>query len=460
MTTPTTLPPVRPTRAVPGIGEKLAFFSGVFGGALMGGVTGFLTLYLTDVVGVGAAAVGTLLLVARLVDGAGDPVMGYVVDHLPVTRWGRFRLYVLLGAALCALCAVAVYAAPAWLPGALVGAWIAYLLWGVVFDLMQIPMTSLLPSLSDDPKTRGQLAGISGFTGLLAAAIITGLTLPLVDALGGGTRGWISYATLIAVVGFVLVAIMAFGVRERVTPVSTERYRPADVRRVFFSGRAVPILLLAKVCVQAASGALTTALPYFFLYYVGDKSLMSVVALVMAAPMVAGAIAVPALARRIGTKPAYLAGLGVVIAGLALVYAVPPQSALVLGCFAFAGLGLGGAVALNLLLLAELVDYTEWQHGFRTEGSLSAMVSFASKAGGGLGGGLVAYMLALTGYRSGGVTQSGEALHGILLAQSMVPAAIGIVGVLAFTAYPITRAVAARASEQLAERRAAAVEAV
>ncbi|MFD9940666.1 MFS transporter [Nonomuraea sp. NPDC059023] len=437
----------------PGLVEKLAFFGGVAGGALMGAASGFLLLYLTDVVGIGAAAVGTLMLVARIVDGASDPIMGYLVDHLPVTRWGRFRLYVLIGGILCAVCLVALFAAPAWFPNALLAAWITYLLWGLLLDLFQIPVTSLLPVVAGDARTRSQLASIVGLTGLLAAALSTGATLPIVKALGGGTGGWLTYVSMIALVGCVLVTVMAVRVRERVKPLSPERYRLSDVRRVFFAHRAVPILLTSKVAVQAASGSLTAAMPYFFLYYIGDQAYLSAAALVMAVPMVVGAIVVPVMARRHGAKPWYLLSLAVSIAGLALLMAVPPTPLPVLACFALTGFGFGGAVALGLVLLAELADYTEWQYGFRTEASLAAMTSFATKAGSGVGGGLLAYTLAATGYRSGGVAQDPEAIQGILYAQSLIPAAIGIVGALAFAAYPITREIASRAAADLADRK-------
>ncbi|MFI6498873.1 MFS transporter [Nonomuraea typhae] len=437
----------------PGFMEKLAFFGGVAGGALMGGASGFLLLYLTDVVGIGAAAVGTLMLVARIVDGASDPIMGYVVDHLPVTRWGRFRLYVLIGGILCAFCLVAVFAAPAWFPNALLAAWITYLLWGLLLDLFQIPVTSLLPVVAGDARTRGQLAAIVGLTGLLAAALSTGATLPIVTALGGGTAGWLKYVSIMALAGCVLVTIMAVRVRERVQPLSPERYKLKDVRRIFFGHKAVPILLTSKVAVQAASGSLTAALPYFALYYLRDQAFLSAAAAAMAVPMVIGAVAVPGLARRSGVKPWYLTSLGAAIAGLALIAVVPAAPLPVLVCLAFTGFGLGGAVALGLVLLAELADYTEWKHGFRTEASLAAMTSFATKAGGGVGGGLLAYTLAATGYRSGGVAQNPEAIQGILYAQSLIPAAIGTVGALVFAAYPITKAVAEQAAAELAERK-------
>jgi Na+/melibiose symporter-like transporter len=50
----------------------------------------FLLKFYTDIVGLDPAKVGTMFLVARLFDAFTDPLAGYIIDHLPRTRWGRF----------------------------------------------------------------------------------------------------------------------------------------------------------------------------------------------------------------------------------------------------------------------------------------------------------------------------------------------------------------------------------
>ncbi len=444
----------------PGSAEKFAFFAGVAGSILISNATGFILLYLTKVIGLGAATVATLLLVARILDAALDPVLGYAVDHLPATRWGRFRPYALAGGVLAAIFTIALFSAPAYLPGALVWAWVTYLLWGAAIGVMGIPITSLLPTVTDDARVRSQLAGVIAFTGLLVGAASTGLTLPVVDAFGGGVNGWLSYGVAVAGFGVIAITWMAARVRERVVPVSSQRYRLSEVRRVFFSGRAVPILLLVKVTTNSASGAMLAALPFFFLYNVGDKDLIGAAAAVMALPMVGGSIVMPMLARRSGVKPYYLASLGFAVVGLALLLVLPAKAGPVLACLAVVGVGFGGAVSLNFVMLAELTDYTEWQHGYRAEASLAAMVSFATKAGTGIGGAMVGYTLALTGYDGRTEHQTAAAVHGVLLSQSVVPAAIAVLGGLIFLAYPISKHVAEQATAALVESRSVVMERV
>ena len=62
----------------------------------------FLTAYYTDTVGIAAAAVGTMMLLARVFDGITDIVMGAVVDRTK-TRWGKARPWVLWTAPLMAI---------------------------------------------------------------------------------------------------------------------------------------------------------------------------------------------------------------------------------------------------------------------------------------------------------------------------------------------------------------------
>jgi Na+/melibiose symporter-like transporter len=180
-------------------------------------------------------------------------------------------------------------------------------------------------------------------------------------------------------------------------------------------------------------------LPFFFLHYMGDKDLLSAAAVVMVVPMGLGAILIPRRAHRDGVKPWYLASLGFSIVGLGSLLVVPADPVPVLLCFALTGLGFGGASALNLVLLADLTDEVERRRGYRAEASLAAIMSFATKAGAGIGAGAVAYVLALTGYHEGRATQTASAIHGVLVAQSLIPAALGLLGAAVFLTYPLAR---------------------
>ena len=52
----------------------------------------FIMIFYTDVLGLAALSVGTLMLVARVWDAINDPIMGIIVDKTN-TRWGKLRPY-------------------------------------------------------------------------------------------------------------------------------------------------------------------------------------------------------------------------------------------------------------------------------------------------------------------------------------------------------------------------------
>ena len=58
--------------------------------------TTFLLLYYTDVVGLPAAAIGTMFLIVRLWDAFADLFAGRMIDRT-MTRWGKFRPFILFG---------------------------------------------------------------------------------------------------------------------------------------------------------------------------------------------------------------------------------------------------------------------------------------------------------------------------------------------------------------------------
>lgn len=78
--------------------EKVCYGVGDIGANLVWTtVASFLTIYCTDVAGIAAGVVGTLMLIARLFDGVSDLFMGVIIDKTN-TRWGKARPWVLWSA--------------------------------------------------------------------------------------------------------------------------------------------------------------------------------------------------------------------------------------------------------------------------------------------------------------------------------------------------------------------------
>ncbi|MCW2876533.1 MAG: transporter [Sphaerisporangium sp.] len=432
-----------------GAAEKVAFFGGNVGNIIFSTtINTFLLIYLTDEIGLTAAAVGTLFLVARITDGVSDPLMGYVIDHLPATRWGRFRSYLVLGGLLAAVSFAALFLAPAWAGAPLVAVWIAYLVWGFAFDLMDIPLNSLIPAMTADPGDRRQLSGIKAFGYLFGGAMVTAVTLPIVDR-----TGWPVFVCGLAVLSVLLTATAASRVRERVRPMGDDRYSLRDLRRILLSNRAVVTLFVAVIALTAAGGARSAGMAYYFTYNVGNRALIGVAAIAVVIPTALGTIVFPWLARFFGYKATFVGALVLEATGITTLLLIPYDAVpLILTAFVVTGLGSGGALTLIYVIVADLVDYCEWAHGYRVEGAIASLGSFAAKAGGGIGAALTGYTLSLTGYAAGR-GQTAEGMRGILVAQSVLPAALAIVAALVFMLYPVSRELSARVAADLARRR-------
>src|SRR5699024_9512858 len=82
-----------------GLGEKLAYGSGnMASNIVFAAISNFIAFFYTDVVGIGAAAVGTLLFVSRIFDGFSDLGMGILIDKTR-SKYGKARPWLLWMAA-------------------------------------------------------------------------------------------------------------------------------------------------------------------------------------------------------------------------------------------------------------------------------------------------------------------------------------------------------------------------
>ena len=111
-------------------------------------------------------------------------------------------------------------------------------------------------------------------------------------------------------------------------------------------------------------------------------------------------------------------------------------------------------VPLLWAMIADVADHSEYVNYRRATGFVFAGVVFALKAGLGVGGAILGFLLSGFGYVSGsGVAQSESAVDGIVLSSSIIPAVCFFIGVIALFFYPISKEYNEKMQAELKVRR-------
>lgn len=120
-------------------------------------VNTYLLIFYTDVAGIPAGAAAFMFLVTKFIDGITDYIVGSLVDRTN-TKIGRSRPWMLAGAPVLAIGMVLVFTTPEWSStGKLVWAYLTYIIFSFGYTMVNIPMGSILPTLSADSRERTKI---------------------------------------------------------------------------------------------------------------------------------------------------------------------------------------------------------------------------------------------------------------------------------------------------------------
>lgn len=91
-------------------------------------------------------------------------------------------------------------------------------------------------------------------------------------------------------------------------------------------------------------------------------------------------------------------------------------------------------------MYADVSDYAELKDGTASTGLIFSSSSMAQKFGGAFGGAAVMWILAAFGYNTAeGAVQTEEALTGLNLLMSWIPAAVAVLAMIVVYFYPLTK---------------------
>jgi Na+/melibiose symporter-like transporter len=404
----------------------------------------FMLYYCTDALKIPPAIAGVALLVPRMLDAFSDPIMGVISDRT-VSRFGRRRFYLAIGAPFLGLTFAMVFFVPvdvALQPKVLL-LMTAFLLSNAAITVYGVPYSAMAAEMTADYAERTTLTGykmMAARTGIILSGFVGPLIFRSVSDLADGFRILgASVGIFIVITG--LWAFFATGSAPQVTrPIHKFNFR-AEVSAVQNNG-PFRILWLVFLMQNIAIGAASTALIYFLVYamYFDPRE----ASVFFGSNAVAAALATPIwvyIARRMGKRYAYRAGL--LLAGLvalSLMFVTPSLASLLLGIVILAGLIDGGNQLLPNAMVPDSVEVDEAATGERREGAIFGAWSFCMKLGMTVGAFAVSLGLSAFGFVGGvaAADQSSTAILGIRIMYAGFPALLWFASLILLSRYNLT----------------------
>lgn len=440
-----------------GLKDKIGYMFGDFGNDFTFiFASTFLMVFYTKVLGVDAAMVGVLFLVARCVDAFTDIGMGRIADASPENPKGRFRVWILRMCGPVALTSFLMYQSA--LAGASMGVKVAYmfvtyLLWGSVFyTSINIPYGSMASVISDQSKDRQSLS-VYRSLGSTFAAVAINVLAPLfiyrLDAEGNQVvegRMFTLVSGVFSILAIGCYLLCYFLVTERVTVQKKQsggqRASIAKTLAQVFTNRALLAMILISILTLCATIMSQSISTFLFADYFKDTKALSInnflglpAALILAA--VAGK-----LVERFGRKELTSTGCILAAAVFFVIYFLKIENVWVYIALSFLA-SVGGMYLFNMTvwaMITDVIDDQEVRSMQRDDGTIYGVYSFARKVGQALAGGLGGFALSAIGYDSLAAAQTDAVRAGIYGLSTLFPAVIYTAVAFVFLVlYPLSK---------------------
>lgn len=399
-------------------------------------INSYLLIFLTDSFGVGAAAVGTLFLVARIIDGISDPIMGIIVDNTN-TKIGKSRPYLFIVPIFMGLATIMCFSSPDLsYSNKIIWMYVSYIFWGLSFTAMDIPYWSLSANITRSSQGKTKIVTAARTVAYLGNFIVFSLTIPLVSIIGSWTKVAIIYVCF----AVIFTLITAFGIKEISTTKKKEKQGFKQFINLLKTNKPLRIVLLSMLVLELSNSIKGTISIYYIKYNFNAEMMIPVVTSLGMAASILGGIISPYIAKKLGKKNTAILGLIASAIGSFVIFLLSYSSLpLLISVNFIVGIFDGAGYITLTSMVADCVEYGEWKTGTRSEGMIFSLNIFKSKIASAIGGSLCGYILAYIGYNANSA-QSTFTLNGIHLIQTLIPCVIIIISFLLLRSYNLSEA--------------------
>jgi GPH family glycoside/pentoside/hexuronide:cation symporter len=406
--------------------------------ALVLAVAVHLPRYFASHLGVSLTVVGAAFALVRLIDIPLDPALGVIMDRTR-TRFGRYRLWTLIGAPILMVALYMLFMAPPGVGRSYLMVWLLVMYLGT--SILILSHSAWAASLATSYNERARIFGIMAAVGVLGSVMV--LIIPIVmhrqgfeEGEGVRAMGWFLIAMTPLAVG-----VVVWRTPEKITRQQSEaRYRLADYAGLFRHGNVWRIMA-ADLCLALGPGWMSALYIYFSKdsrgYTVNEANLLLVVYILAG---VVGAPTIGRLANRISKHTAMMAITGLYSLTLFSLLALPRGQALAAAPVMFlTGFLAAGFTVTTRAITADVGDEVRLHGGKEQIGLLYALTSMTSKVAGAFSIFLTYTVLARIGFDpKEHAVNTADAIRGLEIAFLSGPILFVALGGACFVGYKLS----------------------
>ncbi|WP_333586848.1 MFS transporter [Phenylobacterium sp.] len=411
----------------------------------------YLPRHFATEIGISLAAVGSAFALVRLIDIPLDPLLGVAMDRTR-TRFGRYRLWTVIGAPVLMLAIFMLFIQPS---GGVTGLIIWLLVLYLGTSILHLSHAAWAATLAPKYNDRSRVFAIMTAVGVLGSVLVLGMPflvsgLGMDEAQGVPAMGWfVLLLTPVAV--WIVVALTP----EKIAPdVPGQKFQIKEYWRLI-ARPSMGRIVLADLCLSLGPGWMSALYLFFFTDSRGfTTSQASALLGVYILAGFAGAPLLGRLAMRISKHRAVM----VATTGYALtLVALPflPKGDMLVGAVQMfmAGFLAAGFQLLTRAMTADVADEIRLEQGKERSGLLYAITTLTSKISGALAIFLTFQVLERVGYNAAtGATNDEVAVRGLEYAFLLGPIFFVTVGGLCFLGYGLGEQEHGRIRRELDER--------
>jgi len=466
----------------------------------------YLAYFYTDIYGLSTNDASAVMLSVGLIAAFGfNPIIGAIADRT-VSRWGKFRPWILWTAVPLGVVALLAFSTPDFsYKGKLIYAVITYTFLLMLYAANNLPYSALSGVITGDMKERNSMSAYRFVAVMFAQFFVQVFMLPIIEFAGHGNKadGIEKVMTWLAIIGTIMLIQPFLTTKERTrltimvkvmvlihALLSKERILPKPEKK---SSLSEDIGDLAKNKPWVIMLALTTLVfitlamkggsyVYYFKNYVDKESLTQFIQPITGFLsgigmnffgedpvsagfglfnaggiifMIVGITLSKGLADKYGKRDVFGVALFISTLFILFFFFFPPKSvSLMFTSQILHGFFYGITIPLLWAMIADVADYSEWKNNRRATAIIFSAMMVGLKAGLSVGAALLTRILGFYDYvANSDAAQTPQAINGTKMLVSVFPAIPFLIGAALLFFYEINKKMEVQIEGDLLDRR-------